>query len=687
MNALFTDATDAGREALAELVEVAAQAATRQIDTLTTRIADALTRRASGAAPDDAASFLRAADLLRKNRYPFHYVVSSRLNRTLEREAGLGEPELDALPPLAPDLEIDKKLCLIKASQEVEREHAERLGSLNLRLATLLGRETLDTAGNPFRPHVFLSVLHESWCEFQSDSSTHHLLYPLLGTGLGFDPGPVLHALNSALAKRGVGVQPAVSAPEARPQAAHGGPTDNDPLLQKLRALFPPQQSQAGDRPLSGAFPSLFQDDVLQTTRARHELIGLLSRMQGRLSSLLPADIRREAPDAELSRADDAALALVARIFTIIRSNPHLPEQMKAAILSLHLPVLKAVLGDHEFFFRDSHPVRRTIELLVRLALGWDRRMGENDPLYPLFMRCVARISAEADTHIGVFAEVATELEAFAKRDQTATEQALAQPIAGALKKEKKLQAQRAARHDVALRIGTGEVAAFVETFLEDKWVSVLTLAYVARDEKPHAVESALRTMDELVWSVKPKITAEERKELLARLPPMIAMLNKWLDAIRWTDEGRVRFFTELAKCHASLVRAPLEVSPQRQVELAIEAAQKAAERRELLRMQQQPEPARDAFDDIVERLQSGAWLAFRQEGEGVVKLKLAWISPMRNLYLFATRDRKEAMTLDASQLAGVLREQKAQVVPAAGLVGHALAEALNDDGEGRITA
>ncbi|GIZ53101.1 DUF1631 family protein [Noviherbaspirillum aridicola] len=679
MNALFLDASDARREALGELVDVATQAANPQIDALTNRIADALQRAATGGAPSEAPICQRAADLLRKNRYPFYYVVAARLAALLEREAGLGDGGLEPPAPLAADLEVDKKLCLIKASQALEHEHAERLGSLNLRLAALLGRDTLGTADNPFRPQVFLEALHEAWCEFQPDAGAHHLLYPLLGSTLGFDMGPILHALNNALARRGVSLN--VAAPAAAAKTGVAAPADNDPLLQKLRRLFPTQEPQTSGRAPTGAFPSLFQDEVLQTTRSRHELLNLLTRMQGRLASLLPADIRREAPDAELSRADDAALALVARIFAIIRSNPHLAEPMKAAILSLHLPVLKAVLGDHDFFFRDSHPVRRTIELLVRLALGWDRRMGETDPVYPVFRRSVARIVADADTHIGVFAEVATELEAFAKRDQTATEQALAQPIAGALKKEKRLQAQRAARHEVALRIGTGEVAAFVETFLEDKWVSVLTLAYVARDEKPHAVESALRTMDELVWSVKPKITAEERKELLSRLPPMIAMLNKWLDAIKWTDESRVRFFTELAKCHASLVRAPLEVSPQRQVELAVEAAQKAAERRELRRMQQQPEPAPDAFDDMVSRLQSGAWLAFRQEGEGVVKLKLAWISPMRNLYLFATRDRKEAMTLEAPQLAQTLREQKAQVVPAAGLVGHALAEALNEDG------
>jgi hypothetical protein len=682
---------DDGRDVLNDLIEVATQAANPQIEGLTGRLADAMRTAATHAQGADAGLYLKSAELLKKNRYPFYYVVASRLAAALEAEVA-ARPAEDSLPALPPDVEIDKKLCLAKASQAVEREHAERLGALNLRLGVLLGEEGFPTVRNPFRPQVFLTVLHDAWREFQPDAAAHHLLFPLLGPRLCLDMAPILHALNTALAKRGVPLH-APAAPVAVPVPAPAASmasaaVDNDPVLQQLRRLFPQPEEPKGDRPLSGDFPSLFQDDVLQQARARHDLLQLLSRMQDRLASLLPADIRRAVPEADLAPADDAAIGLVARIFAIIRSNPHLPEALKDPILSLHLPVLKAVLGDHAFFFSESHPVRRSIELLVRLALGWDRRMGETDPLYPLFMRSVARIVDEADRHVGVFAEVNAELDAYNKREQTATEQALATPIARALKQERKLQAQRAARHEVALRIGTGEVAAFVETFLEDKWVSVLTLAYVARDEKPHAVDSALRTMDELVWSVKPKITAEERKELLSRLPPMIAMLNKWLDMIKWTDEGRVQFFTELARCHASLVRAPLEVSPQRQVELAIAAAQQAAERRELRRASQQPVPEPDACDETVARLQSGAWLCFREEGRDMVRLKLAWVSPMRNLFLFSTRDRKEAKSLEAEQLAQALREQRAQVVPAAGLVGHAIADALGGSAnEGGLAA
>jgi hypothetical protein len=276
-----------------------------------------------------------------------------------------------------------------------------------------------------------------------------------------------------------------------------------------------------------------------------------------------------------------------------------------------------------------------------------------------------------------VYADVAADLDAFMQREATASAVSLSSAIERALQQEKQMELTRAAKHEVALRVGTGEIVAFVETFLEDKWVPVLTLAYTVQDQKPQAVQSAIGTMDDLVWSVKPKITAGERKELVAKLPSMLAMLNKWLDLIKWNDEERTRFFTELARCHASIVRAPLELSPERQMQIALAVAKHAAERRAQRLARQHPEPEADAYTRQVQHITSGTWIRFARKDGSVFKLRLAWISPMRNIYIFATRERQEAFSLTAEQFAETLREQHAHLLPAAGLVGRALADAL----------
>jgi hypothetical protein len=364
-------------------------------------------------------------------------------------------------------------------------------------------------------------------------------------------------------------------------------------------------------------------------------------------------------------------------IFDVVFRDQHIPSEIKALIGFLQVPVLKAALIDKDFFFKEEHPARRLIELLTKSGVDWDQKKGQDDPLYQTIKNNVKRVQQEFDQQITVFSDVVSDIETFIKEEETESANALSAPIAQALQQEKVIQATKAAKNDVALRIGTGEVVAFVETFLENKWVSVLTLAYSIKEEKPQVAESAVKTMDDLIWSVKPKITLQERKELIAKLPSMLAALNKWLNAVKLDDAERLQFFAELAECHAAIVRAPLELSPQRQIEIAMDVAKQAAERRLQKRANEQPESAPDEFAEKVEKLHRGTWLEFAQKDSITRKVKLAWVSPMRSLYIFTTKDKLESFSISAEELAQAFRENRTHILMVGGLVGRALTEAL----------
>jgi hypothetical protein len=721
-------------ELLDELVEIALTVANAQTDILTSRIADAMQRAASQSANvKEADQRANAARLLKQNRYPFYYLVSERMRKTLEHEMrALRRPDFlhseirDPAPVLSPDLEVDKKICLIKMARLLESQQADRLTALNARLAFLTGREQIETAQNPFRPIVFLNLLHEAWCEFQPDAETHYLVYRLLQPGLCIDIAPVLYAINTALIKRGVltGIEEASlvtrpmpvqldppaapaanaasAAADAKPaQAAPQEPVDDDPIRKQLRKLFPaaravPPPAARRDTVSSNAFPTLFDDAFLSEKATHNGLLNYLEQVQSTAAFqleqviTLPAaagqpaqtlepeqllQLKREAAAGNWPKTDGHALDLVIKIFSVLFRDRDIAADMKTLIGSLQVPVLHAALSDTEFFFKEDHPARRTIELLTRLAVGWDRRSGPDDPLYQTILRNIKRV--QADKRVAIFSHAVADIEAFLEKEEREASAVLTAPIAQALKKEKHQQAVKAAKGEVELRVGTGEVVAFVETFLEDKWVTVLTLAYGVKDEKPEILQSAIKTMDDLVWSVKPKITREDREKLVAKLPGIIAKLNKWLDAIKWTDESRTKFFDDLARTHASIVRAPLELSPERQLQLAVKIAKRAAERRADREAKRAPESAPDQYDDQVRTLTCGAWVEFRQKSGTSLKVRLAWISPMHSYFLFATRQRQEAFSLSDDELAQALREKRAQVLLAAGVVDRALTEAL----------
>ncbi|MGE5651108.1 MAG: DUF1631 family protein [Bacillota bacterium] len=674
-----------------ELVDIASNAAGKQLDSLATRLANALLLPSEEASAEEARLRADAAGLLKKNRYLFHYVTSEHLRAMLQREVQAldeqAQHDAGSAKPLAPDLEIDKKLTLLKISRAIESEHANRLMVLNSRLAYLLDRDELTTARNPFRPQVFLAALHDAWCDFHPDVKAHHLVFRTLSEDLCIDMGPILHTLNATLVRRGITAAPAEVPRPALPSAPDAAA---DPVMQQLQRMFPAasRAKRHAERAPDDDLPSLFGSETLHDASSRHELLAYLAEIQkngpdphqaggapGAQGAPLLAHIQRWAPQGSLSAEDAHTITLLTTVFDAVFGARNIAAEIKTLIGSLQIPLLKATLHDKDFFFKPSHPARRVIELMAHLGIGWDRSGGPRDPLYQALLRNVKRI--QSDQRMPSFAEALAELEAFAAEIDAGAAETLSATITQALEKEKRLQAAKAARNEVALRVGTGEVVAFVETFLEDKWVSVLTLAYTVKDDKPQALDSALRTMDDLCWSVKPKITVEERKNLLAKLPNIIAMLNKWLDLIKWNDAARVKFFDDLAKCHASIVRAPLELSPERQMMIAVAVAKKAAERRLQRQARQQPEPVPDAFDLQVQKLSRGTWVEFARADAPPEAFKLAWISPMRSLFIFSTSTRQEALSVTDEELARALREGSAHIALEAGLVARALEQAL----------
>jgi hypothetical protein len=690
-------------EILQNLAGLASRHANAQLEAFAVRLADALQDFSEHSIEaKEAKMSMHVAHLLRNNSYAFYHLASALLEKMLLEEvkalthlSSFETAKPDGVLSLVTHEEISHNVLISTTSRPLEQRNAPKLAVLNMRLARLLEREQVTTSQNPFRPAVFVSAMHQAWCEFDPDPASHHLVLPLLRPDVFLDLSALLQALNEELIAKNVAPEAVetfrIKKSDNRVETARKDQPSETQLSKQLRQFFSDGQAGSAQQMPPEGYQAGLAEYLSQANAASKQLFGFLSQVQGRIAdqALLGkeqqsadnraclANIKANAPRGSLSAADQNTLELLTKIFDSVFQHPHIPDEIKELIGFLQIPVLKSALIDKNFFFEEDHPARRLIELLTRSGVGWNQSKGQADPLYQSIKRNVDRVQQGFDQQINVFVDVLADLESYVKAEESATTKALSQPISQALKQEKVILATKTAKHEVAARIGTGEVVAFVETFLEKKWVSVLTLAYTVQEEKPQAVASAIETMDELIWSVKPKITMEQRQDLIARLPTLLSTLNKWLNIVKWEDADRLQFFAELAECHASIVRAPVDLSPQRQLEIAVEVAQKAAERRLELRANAIPQPEADEAQRTVEDLQRGVWLEFTQKNAQVKKVKLAWISPLRSLFIFTTSNRQEAFSLSSEELAQSFRDNRAQVALVGGLVDRALTEAL----------
>ncbi|MDB5749507.1 MAG: hypothetical protein JWP72_4355 [Massilia sp.] len=432
----------------------------------------------------------------------------------------------------------------------------------------------------------------------------------------------------------------------------------------------------------------------LQTTQAAAPGAGLpLASAPATGAAALPYKLfylprlKASLPQGSLSRGEENTLDLLSRIFETVLLDDSIPPETRELIRFLQVPVLKAALLDQDFFFEEAHPARKMIDLVLSQSsrMAWEQRSSIDDPVVQAMRRGVERVGRQPEARPEAFAQVFTEavadLEAELALEERAFDAAIAAPIARATKIEKQATAGRSARQAIAVRVADGELTAVVSNFLEQRWVDVLTFAWLIEDERPGAVDNATQAMDDLVWTVKPKATQEQRRALIAKLPGLLTTLNKWLDAIKWQDAERLQFFAELAKCHLSIVRAPLELSPERQLELAVQAAQQDALRRiaheQLMAQGSAQGDDRAAGPSPVDELERGMQLAFRQLDGSVRKLKLAWVSPLRTLFIFSAGARQESFSLSAEKLLAGFEAGSVHVVALEGVVGRVLTQAM----------
>ena len=715
---------------LQNLVSVVSILVSNQMDDFCERLAAALLNLSEQTVrPQEAALSFNAYNHLRLNDTAFQQDVCERLRDLLIKETRLletgGKSELQGTDQdlsLVTFEEMENRVLLGNISQTLELHISEMLGALNLRIGWLVGQEEMATAQNPFRPQVFVQAIYDSWCKIDTVVESHRVVLRLLGPELFLPLASILEELNGALVERTIlpdlseayrlkknknKTADKTAAPPKVTVAEGDQSRYNKVRNWLLSAKKGKKESRGSDQRESKAdedlnIPDLFapggEGDGMHlhtiSVKVGPRLFGHLTNLQKQLDQLeaggqsidIPQSattlrkVKDNVPPGSLTRIDENTIELLAKIFDYVFLEQSIPEDMKRLIGQLQIPLLKAALIDKKFFINEDHPARRLIDTLAKSSMTWDRNKGRDDPLYKMIEQIVARVQKEFDQQIGLFADVVSNLESFLKAEEKSSESALAEPIAEALRQERMRHAQEAAENDVALRIQTGEVAGFVQTFLEKQWTRILTLAHGVEEQKPEALAKALAVMDDLIWSVKPKNSPEQRKELISKLPSILALVNAWLNAIKWDEPERVVFFSALAERHAAIVRIQSELSPRKKVETAVNIAQKASEYRMSRNLRQDREKIRDQFTEIVDSIEQGDWVDFARNNGIMAKFRLTWISPQRSRFIFTNRQGNDPFAFTAEELAQTLRAHKASIVAMESVVNRALAAALDDE-------
>ncbi len=688
---------------LQSLVPVATNLVSSQLEAFASRLTQALFKVSDqNVRPEEAANSFQTYQQLKRNHTSFYRIVASQINAALAKEVSVvntrkkfkeaGEAQDISLVTFE---EMENKVLTTNLAKALEVNNADHLVALNIRIGHVLRRTPISVSQNPFRPEVFISAFLQAWQEFDSNKESQHLVLRLLQPEIFLQLANVYQGLNEAFIERGVLVDIDEAKRESKKRGRFSRREDmesSDPYLEnKLRNIFSPKpgsrasdQSQDLHQQVNYSQPNGTPGaEMVTIDRQFFDYLTGLQRQQQAASEngqgIYLRQLSQQASNTELTHIDQNTIELLARIFDYVFNDSSIPSDIKALIGQLQIPTLKVALMDKDFFFKDSHPARVLIDTLAKSSVLLGSEATPEDPLYQMIEGVVERVQQEFDEQIDLFSDVVADLEAFLKEEEQQAEEAISEPVALALKQEKMRLAREFAENDVAIRVETGEVAGFLEDFLRNQWIRILTIAHNVKEEKPNALENALRTMDDLIWSLKPKNSSEERKELVSKLPAMLTLLNAWLNAIKWDEPDRVLFFSKLAERHAAIARAPLELSPRRQLEIAVNIAQRASEKRLNRHVLDHGDQAPDEWLQLVDELERGVWVDFTNSADVTTRFKLAWVSPKRTRYIFTSRLGHDSFSISSDELITQFRHGDAVMISASSIVDRALVEALRD--------
>ena len=403
-------------------------------------------------------------------------------------------------------------------------------------------------------------------------------------------------------------------------------------------------------------------------------------------------DIQESPIGSKANQLEAMTIELVAMLFDFIFETKDLPDSIKALVGRLQIPVLKAAMLDGAFFSKKSHPSRQLVNALAHAGIGWSPTMGHDDPLYRKIESIVHRVLDDFADDITLFDTLREDLEAFLATEEKTAEVNIQSTAEQINQRDRHEIAQMVAKSEVERRLKEHAAPNFLATFLRDRWQNTLAQLYLRDGEESEAWNSALSTLDDLVWSVQPKRATDDRKKLVAMLRNLLRRLHGGLHNVEWEQGEREQFMSNLVAAHAAAVKSSLASTPMPTTAVSEAAAVAAAEasakgdvdaaNRALALAQAMapaplpPEPEleipQDRFAEIAGSLERGMWVEFEGEDGQLAFAKLAWVSPLRGTYLFTNRQGQKAVSLTADELAERFRNDRARMVEAEPLIDRA---------------
>ena len=542
----------------------------------------------------------------------------------------------------------------------------------------------------------------------------------------------------------GSDVQGTLGKPE---ENSHGGASSPADVYQTLQKLM--NARKYGDGPVADAIgggngqegtgaamatgPSLLEDDLVRgLSLLQHETLpvspsGVLN--VNAIKDALLGQMKQIGDGRGINPTHDNTIDVIGMIFEFILDEPSIPDVVKNLLNQLQIPILKIAIVDKEFFTNKNHPARRLLNVLGHASIGWNDNDEEvQQQRFQKMEYVVNRVLAEFEQEPGIFASLLGEFIEFLAKEGEEVDVEVEVEQEGPLNEQpQEAPPEKLAFEAIEARLEGAEVPGVLRDFLRDSWRDVLQQVLDQEGYESEAWCLREQTVDDLMWSVEPKTTADDRRKMVMLLPRLLDSLRDGMTMVGCAQQEIDTVIDALEPIHMACLRGDRyvaeavkaasaermddvveastdevsEIDHSMQDSLHNDAESTAAEQvsprdeisdfeKELLGMDAYPdqddvddsepeamEIIEDEFTAMAAEMRLGTWLEF-DLGEKKRRGKLAWKSVVMGEYVFVDRRYKVVAERTLAGLSEDLRHCKATLVENVAMFDRALDKVLN---------
>ena len=333
-----------------------------------------------------------------------------------------------------------------------------------------------------------------------------------------------------------------------------------DPLTDALQSLKTSNYPAVGSEVLLQLLHSLQQGQAVPSEVSAH-------------GATLPEDIQR--PDEllinlanklaacsdnqghSIGQGERDVIGLVSMLFQLVIEDRVVSEPMKAAISRLQIPIIRVALNECKFFCSPSHPARRLLNEMTQAVVGWEAADNyHTDPLYQIICSTVERVTQDYTNDSTIFLDVMADLKSWIDTENKRIELRKKRLIDAESGRDESASARAAVKRIIEQNL-TNDTPEFIVAMLESTWSNLLFLAFLQQGQESEQWHDALITMQQLLWTVAPERTRDDRAELLAQLPNLLQSLRHGIDSINHDKCAVGDFFEKLEKVHMQVMQRP----------------------------------------------------------------------------------------------------------------------------------